>query len=74
MGGRALLAEPMRPSFFRAPTDNDLGGSNNISFAVRCAPRGSAPHCLMRVLAGTPVARSRCLHVQRIRPGGDLGS
>jgi hypothetical protein len=37
VGGRALLAEPVKPSFFRAPTDNDLGGSNNISFAVRCA-------------------------------------
>ncbi len=37
MGGRALLAEPVKPSFFRAPTDNDLGGSNNVSFAVRCA-------------------------------------
>ena len=39
VGGRMLLAEPMRPAFFRAPTDNDLGGSNNISFAVRCARR-----------------------------------
>ena len=55
VGGRALLAEPMRPAFFRAPTDNDLGGSNNISFAVRCAPHSSAPHRLLGVLDETPV-------------------
>ncbi|KAK9846491.1 hypothetical protein WJX81_005231 [Elliptochloris bilobata] len=40
VGGRVLLAEPMRPSFFRAPTDNDLGGSNNVSFAVRWKEAG----------------------------------
>ena len=62
VGGRALLAEPMRPSFFRAPTDNDLGGSNNISFAVRRALHSSAPCCVMRVLGWEPVGRCTCLY------------
>ena len=73
MGGRALLAEPMRPAFFRAPTDNDLGGSNNISFAVRCAPHSPAPYRLDACLPEY-LLRYRCPHVPRSWLGGDLGS
>lgn len=74
MGGRALLAEPMRPAFFRAPTDNDLGGSNNISFAVRCAPHSPAPYRLDSVLDETSVEvqKDRCPRVPRTWPCGEL--
>jgi len=62
VGGRPLLAEPVKPSFFRAPTDNDLGGSNNISFAVRCAAP-AAPGRRPRPLPRRPGAywAERCL-------------
>lgn len=35
VGGAQLLAEPMLPCFYRAPTDNDRGGSGGNSFVSR---------------------------------------
>ena len=35
--GRELLAAPLAPCFYRAPTDNDKGGSGGTSFAARWA-------------------------------------
>ena len=35
--GTPLLAECMAPSFFRAPSDNDRGGSGGTSYLSRCA-------------------------------------
>ena len=32
----ALLAAPLAPCFYRAPTDNDKGGSGGSSYAARC--------------------------------------
>jgi hypothetical protein len=47
VGGAQLLAEPMLPCFYRAPTDNDRGGSGGNSFVSRYgqkrAGRGSRP-------------------------------
>jgi beta-galactosidase len=36
VGGSELLAEGMLPCFYRAPTDNDRGGSGGNSFVSRC--------------------------------------
>ncbi len=35
VGGHSLLAQGVTPCLFRAPLDNDLGGSGNTSFAAR---------------------------------------
>jgi beta-galactosidase len=35
VGGSQLLAQPMLPCFYRAPTDNDRGGSGGNSFVSR---------------------------------------
>lgn len=35
VGGAQLLAQPMLPCFYRAPTDNDRGGSGGNSFVSR---------------------------------------
>lgn len=35
VAGEQLLAEPMLPCFYRAPTDNDRGGSGGNSFVSR---------------------------------------
>lgn len=35
VGGSQLLAEPVLPCFYRAPTDNDRGGSGGNSFVSR---------------------------------------
>ena len=34
-GGRRVLAAPLAPCFYRAPTDNDKGGSGGSSYAAR---------------------------------------
>eukprot|EP00887_Chlorella_sp_A99_P002901 scaffold6.g2901.t1 len=39
-GGRELLAAPVQPCFYRAPTDNDRGGSGGSSYAVRWKAAG----------------------------------
>ena len=45
-GGRQLLAAPVAPCFYRAPTDNDKGGSGGSSYAARCArARGARGGC-----------------------------
>jgi beta-galactosidase len=36
-GGRQLLAAPLAPCLYRAPTDNDKGGSGGSSYAARWA-------------------------------------
>ena len=36
VAGHALLAAGVTPCLFRAPLDNDLGGSGKTSFASRC--------------------------------------
>lgn len=42
--GRELLAAPLAPCFYRAPTDNDKGGSGGTSYAARWAGgKGSLP-------------------------------
>lgn len=33
--GHELLAAPLTPCFYRAPTDNDKGGSGGTSYAAR---------------------------------------
>lgn len=35
VGGKQLLAAPLTPCFYRAPTDNDKGGSGGSSYAAR---------------------------------------
>lgn len=37
-GGRSLLEQGITPSLFRAPTDNDRGGSGGTSYVHRCPP------------------------------------
>ena len=36
VAGHSLLAAGVAPCLFRAPLDNDLGGSGKTSFASRC--------------------------------------
>lgn len=38
--GRPLLAAPLAPCFYRAPTDNDKGGSGGSSYAARWKAAG----------------------------------
>lgn len=38
--GRQLLAAPLAPCFYRAPTDNDKGGSGGSSYAARWKAAG----------------------------------
>lgn len=38
-GGKELLAEPLRPNFWRAPTDNDYGAHLQRDYAVWREPR-----------------------------------
>ncbi|CAL8464023.1 g3558 [Coccomyxa elongata] len=40
VGGHSLLAQGVAPCLFRAPLDNDLGGSGKISFAARWKEAG----------------------------------
>lgn len=40
--GRQMLAAPLSLCFYRAPTDNDRGGSGGSSYAARWAGRGCA--------------------------------
>ena len=35
VGGKNLLVEPLAPLLFRAPTDNDRGGSGGTSYLDR---------------------------------------
>ena len=35
VGGKQLLQAPLGPCFFRAPTDNDRGGSGGTSYLDR---------------------------------------
>lgn len=39
-GGQELLAAPLAPCFYRAPTDNDKGGSGGSSYAARWKAAG----------------------------------
>ncbi|KAK9808191.1 hypothetical protein WJX73_006921 [Symbiochloris irregularis] len=40
LGGRPLISEAIAPSFFRAPTDNDRGGSGGTSYVHRWKEAG----------------------------------
>lgn len=39
-GGQEMLAAPVVPCFYRAPTDNDRGGSGGTSYAARWKAAG----------------------------------
>ena len=45
VGGHPLLAQGLAPCLFRAPLDNDLGGSGKTSFAARYMPPLHS-HCM----------------------------
>ena len=52
-GGRQLLAAPLAPCFYRAPTDNDKGGSGGSSYAARWAGwAGQVPGCQLLARVG----------------------
>lgn len=45
VGGHSLLAEGISPCLFRAPLDNDLGGSGKTAFATRYSSHPAALLC-----------------------------
>ena len=53
---RNCLASPMRPCFYRAPTDNDRGGAHGISYAARWRRAGLHR---MSVVPGSVQVRTR---------------
>ena len=57
VGGHALLAAGITPCLFRAPLDNDLGGSGKTSFAARYPP---APSGLIENVALHYLLCQRC--------------
>lgn len=54
--GQQLLAAPLAPCFYRAPTDNDKGGSGGSSYAARRARRSGRAASV----PGAAPARARC--------------
>ncbi len=58
--GRPYISAPVRPCLYRAPTDNDRGGSGGTSFAARCAA-GLACVPLLFQVACTLMIISSCL-------------
>lgn len=58
-GGRELLAGPIQVCLFRAPTDNDRGGSNGTSYLFRWVQAGLDRLC----------AEAASVRVQKASPG-----
>ena len=67
-GSEALVAD-LKPCFYRAPTDNDRGGSGGSSYSSRCVPGAGA--------ASEPRYFPTCMltqsshNVQRVPAGGE---
>ena len=68
LGGHQLLAQPLTPCLFRAPTDNDRGGSGGTSYVARqapcCADVPSVPRGCLRTLQPWRSAPPANLHLQ----------